>query len=327
MPPRPADRVLASVGSLPTPLRKLRDRALNATLGAPFFFGVACHSCAINLRATHMGSFMPFRVATWNINSVRLRLPLVERFLREHQPDVLCLQEIKCATDLFPGEALAAAGYKHAVVHGQPGYHGVATISRWPLHEVCRYDFNATGQARHVAVRVSAGAKKRDLIVNNVYVPSGGDVADADVNDKFGDKLAYLAGMAGGMAGEKDQRPWRIAVGDFNVAPDEHDVWSHKQMSGIVSHTPIEIAALARVREAGAWTDVMRALRPSPQKLYTWWSYRAKDWRTTNRGRRLDHVWASADLAPLAKTMQIIDATRDWTQTSDHVPVLVDFKL
>lgn len=267
---------------------------------------------------------MPFRVASWNINSVRLRLGLVERFLREHQPDVLCLQEIKCASELFPGEALAAAGYKYSIVHGQPGYHGVATVSRLPLEEADRQDFNASGHARHVAVRVKAGLEKREILVNNFYVPSGGDVPDAGVNPKFGEKLAYLAGMAGVGAGS---HPLRIAVGDMNVAPDEHDVWSHKQMQGIVSHTPVEIEALRNVQAAGAWTDVMRVLVPSPAKLYTWWSYRAKDWRTTNRGRRLDHVWASSDLAPKATSMTIVDATRDWPQTSDHVPVLVDFKI
>ena len=265
---------------------------------------------------------MPFRIATWNINSVRLRLPLVERFLKQYQPDMLCLQEIKCASELFPAEALATAGYKYAVVHGQPGYHGVATISRLPLEEVGRHDFNGSGHARHVSVRVKA--KKRELVVDNFYVPSGGDVPDAEENAKFGEKLAYLAAMAEAGAGA---HPLRIAAGDMNIAPDEHDVWSHKQMQGIVSHTPVEIEALGRAMSAGAWTDVMRALRPSPEKLYTWWSYRAKDWRTANRGRRLDHVWASAELAGAAKAMTIVDETRDWTQTSDHVPVIVDFKL
>ena len=187
---------------------------------------------------------MPLRIASWNINSVRLRLPLVKRFLSEHQPDVLCLQEIKCASELFPAEALAAAGYKYAVVHGQPGYHGVATISRLPLEEAGRHDFNGSGHARHLSVRVKV--KKQVIEVNNFYVPSGGDIPNADENPKFGEKLAYLAGMADAGAGA---HPLRIAVGDMNVAPGEHDVWSHKQMQAIVSHTPVEIAGEAPSRK------------------------------------------------------------------------------
>ena len=269
---------------------------------------------------------MTLRIASWNINSVRLRLPLVERFLREHEPDVLCLQEIKCASELFPREPLAALGYKHAAVHGQPGYHGVATVSKLPLTEIERRDFNGTGEARHLTVRVKTGRKADGgLIIDNFYVPSGGDEPDVTTNAKFQQKLDFLAAMsvwAGSLEGHS-----RIAVGDLNVAPGEHDVWSHKQLLGIVSHTPIEVEQLNLVIAQGGWTDIMRTFVPPTEKLYSWWSYRAKDWRAANRGRRLDHIWARGPIADRAKAMRVVDETRGWAQPSDHVPVLADFKL
>ena len=269
---------------------------------------------------------MKLRIATWNINSVRLRLPLVERFLAEHAPDVLCLQEIKCASELFPGEALAALGYSHAVVHGQPGYHGVATVSKLPLQEIERRDFNATGEARHLSVRVKTGRKARaGVVIDNFYVPSGGDEPDVETNAKFKQKLDFLSSMAEWRGG--DDGSSRIAVGDLNVAPGEHDVWSHKQMLGVVSHTPVEVEHFNRALTGGGWVDVMRRFTPDSEKLYTWWSYRAKDWRVANRGRRLDHLWASAGIAGKAKAVRIIDEARGWTQPSDHVPVLADFDL
>jgi len=269
---------------------------------------------------------MKLRIASWNINSVRLRLPLVERFLLEHAPDVLCLQEIKCASELFPREALAALGYLHAVVHGQPGYHGVAAVSRLPLTEIERRDFNGTGEARHLCVRVKAG-RKADAgpLIDNFYVPSGGDEPDVETNAKFKQKLDFLTAMARWSADLQGEA--RVAVGDLNVAPGEHDVWSHKQMLGVVSHTPIEVEQLNRVIAEGGWSDVMRQFVPHTEKLYSWWSYRAKDWRATNRGRRLDHIWTRGSIAGKAKAIRILDEARGWQQPSDHVPVLADFDL
>lgn len=268
---------------------------------------------------------MTLRIASWNINSVRLRLALVERVLAEHAPDVMCLQEIKCDSDQFPREALAALGYEHAIVHGQAGYHGVATVSRLPLTEVGRQDFNASGQARHIGARVKVTGKSSGPIIDNFYVPSGGDEPDPEANPKFAQKLTFLEAMAewsGGLAAGP-----RIAVGDFNVAPLENDVWSHKQMLGVVSHTPGEVDRLARARQAGGWTDVKRNFVPESEKLYTWWSYRAKDWRASNRGRRLDHIWARGGLAAKATAMRVLDEARGWSQPSDHVPVFADFDL
>ena len=269
---------------------------------------------------------MKLRIATWNINSVRLRLALVERLLAEQAPDVLCLQEIKCASELFPAQALAALGYTHAVIHGQPGYHGVATVSKLPLEEIERRDFNDTGEARHVSVRLKTGRKaSNSLVIDNFYVPSGGDEPDPATNPKFKQKLDFLKAMATWRpAGEGLAR---VAVGDLNVAPGEHDVWSHKKMLGVVSHTPVEVEHFNRAMAGGGWVDVMRRFTPDSEKLYTWWSYRAKDWRVTNRGRRLDHVWSTGTVAPKAVAVRIIDAARGWPQPSDHVPVIADFDM
>ena len=259
-------------------------------------------------------------IATWNINSVRLRMPLVERFLAEEAPDVLCLQEIKTVAELFPYEAFARAGYPYHAVHGQKGYHGVATVSRLPLRETSRHDWQANGEARHVGVELLTSG----LVIENVYVPAGGDIPDREQNPKFGQKLDFLAQMTDWAEGIDTPR---LILGDFNIAPLESDVWNHKALLGVVSHTPIEIEALARFQAAHGWVDLGRQLIPAPQRYYSWWSYRAKDWKENDRGRRLDHIWASPSVAPKARAHRVLEAARDWEKCSDHVPLITEFDL
>ena len=265
-------------------------------------------------------------IATWNINSVRLRMPQVARFLAEHAPDVLCLQEIKTVAETFPYEAFAALGYVHHAVHGQKGYHGVATVSRIPLREITRHDWQDNGEARHVGVELlGAGAGgAQGLILENVYVPAGGDEPDRAVNPKFGQKLDFLERMT--RWADKIERP-SLIVGDFNIAPLESDVWNHKSLLKVVSHTPIEVEALARFQAAHGWVDLGRQHIPAPERNWTWWSYRAKNWRDGDRGRRLDHMWASADVAAQSRSHRVIEETRDWVQCSDHVPLITEFAL
>jgi exodeoxyribonuclease-3 len=125
---------------------------------------------------------------------------------------------------------------------------------------------------------------------------------------------------------EQSQRA--ILVGDLNVAPLEHDVWSHKQMLKVVSHTPVECEKLVAAQSEGGWIDCMRVLTPEPQKLYTWWSYRAMDnWRTVDRGRRLDHIWTSDSLADRVSTIKIAKDYRGVQRPSDHVPVTATIEL
>ncbi|WP_126173219.1 exodeoxyribonuclease III [Altericroceibacterium xinjiangense] len=260
-------------------------------------------------------------IASWNINSVRLRIDQVQRFLSEHAPDVLCLQEIKCQEHQFPHAAFEALGYAHCVVHGQKGYHGVATVSRIPLREVSRHDWQDNGEARHVGVELLGPGQ--GLVVENVYIPAGGDIPDREKNAKFGQKLDFLARMT--RWADSLDRPTLIA-GDFNIAPLDCDVYDHKALIKVVSHTPLEVETLGAFRDAHGWVDLARAHIPAPERCYSWWSYRAY-WRKKDQGRRLDHMWASPELAPQARAHKVVEETRDWDQPSDHVPIVTEFDL
>lgn len=262
---------------------------------------------------------MPFTLATWNINSVRLREELVLKLLREEAPDVLCLQECKSPVDKIPTEGFAALGYSHMLARGQKGYNGVAILSRLPMVEAGAEDFASLGHARHIAGRLENG-----VTIHNHYVPAGGDVPDREANEKFGQKLDYLTEMRDAFRAEKPKRS--ILVGDLNIAPREDDVWSHKQLLKVVSHTPIEVAHLDEVMQAGCWTDVTRNDIPEGQ-LYSWWSYRARDWNSADKGRRLDHVWATADIAAAGHSSRVVRDARGWEKPSDHAPVFATFDL
>ncbi len=264
-------------------------------------------------------------IATWNINSVRLRADQVCRLLSEQAPDVLCLQEIKTQESTFPHDVFAAAGYLYRAVHGQKGYHGVATVSRIALREVSRHDWQDNGEARHLGVELigpDAGAAQ-GMIIENVYIPAGGDVPDREANPKFGQKLDFLERMT--RWAEKIDRP-TVIVGDFNIAPLESDVYNHQALLKVVSHTPIEVAALARFADAHGWIDLGRKHIPAPQRNYSWWSYRSY-WREQDQGRRLDHMWASPQLAAQSVSHRLIEETRRWQQPSDHIPLITEFSL
>ena len=258
-------------------------------------------------------------IASWNINSVRARLPIVERFLREHAPDVLCLQETKVEDGGFPSDAFHRAGYVHHALAGQRMHHGVATLSRVPFVEETRADWQGNGEARHVGVRLANGVR-----VENVYVPAGGDIPDPALNPKFAQKLAFLERMT---AWSEGVRAPSVLVGDLNIAPLECDVWSHKALLETVSHTPVEVAALERLAASGEWADLGRRFTPAPGRAFTWWSYRARDWAASDRGRRLDHVWASPGLVAQARGVAVVEQARGWERPSDHVPLVATFAL
>ncbi|EAB6717714.1 exodeoxyribonuclease III [Salmonella enterica subsp. enterica serovar Enteritidis] len=263
-------------------------------------------------------------IATWNINSVRLRMPLVERFLTERKPDVLCLQETKCPDELFPFEPFIALGYPHIAVHGQKGYHGVATISRFPLEVVEKRRFFGVEDSRHLSMKLHALDKT--VLVHNFYVPAGGDEPDVEINPKFKHKLGFVDEMRAIRAGH-DGESASILVGDLNIAPLEHDVWSHKQLLKVVSHTPVETTSLEAMRTGGEWADLLRHGVPDEQKIYTWWSYRSANWEQADKGRRLDHIWSSPNLVPHLRGIDILREARGWERPSDHVPVVARFAL
>ena len=262
---------------------------------------------------------MAFTIATWNINSVRLREALVQKLMAEEAPDILCLQECKSPVDKIPTEAFSALGYRHMAARGQKGYNGVAILSKLPLKEVAAFDFADLGHARHIAAELENG-----VTIHNFYVPAGGDVPDREANEKFGQKLDYVAAMRDWAHREAPKKS--ILVGDLNIAPREDDVWNHKQLLKIVSHTPVETNLLNDAIAAGNWVDVTRQDIPDGL-LYSWWSYRSPDWDAADKGRRLDHVWATPDISNAAHGSRVLRAARAWEQPSDHAPVFATFDL
>ena len=262
-----------------------------------------------------------FSLATWNINSVRLRLDLVLGFLKDHGPDVLCLQEIKCQNEQFPEKAFRKAGYEHIAVHGQKGYHGVATVSKFPLTEIASTDYCEKGDTRHVQTRIETASGPLNL--HNFYVPAGGDVPDVAKNPKFQHKLDFLEEMKA-LPAIVDGIP-NILVGDLNIAPLETDVWSHKQLLKVVSHTPVETDALKALLADGGWVDVVRQHIDPDEKLFTWWSYRSPNWDASDKGRRLDHIWAAPQLAQKLIDISVLREARGWEKPSDHVPIIARF--
>jgi exodeoxyribonuclease-3 len=271
---------------------------------------------------------MRFSLTTWNINSVRLRIDLVAKFLKAARPDVLCLQETKCIDDAFPRKRFKRLGYEHIALNGQKGYHGVAVISRLPFDSKTMKSYCGKTDSRHISAVLGEKAGLRDpLTIHNYYVPAGGDEPDPKINPKFAHKLAFLDEMQAASMLRPAPAERAILVGDLNVAPLEHDVWSHKQMLRVVSHTPIECEKLTAAAKAGGWVDSMRVLTPEPAKLFTWWSYRSPDWATVDKGRRLDHIWTSPALADRVAGITIAKHYRGAARPTDHVPVTATLEL
>ena len=263
------------------------------------------------------------RLATWNINSVRIRTHLIEQCVAEHNPDILCLQETKCTNDQFPEKFFRKLGYEHIALNGQKGYHGVATVSRIPFDTVSVKEFCGKGDSRHIMTRICG-----DVDVHNFYVPAGGDVPDRDANEKFDHKLNFLTEMTAWFKGKRNKTTNKfVLVGDLNIAPLESDVWSHKQLLKVVSHTPIEVEHLADVQAAHKWVDAMREDIPEPEKVFTWWSYRSPDWTKNDRGRRLDHIWVTPALKDAVGDIHVVRDARSWERPSDHVPVLATLRV
>lgn len=266
---------------------------------------------------------MPLKIITWNINSIRARLGLLQRLVEETQADILCLQETKVPDAQFPAKAVRQMGFDHMATKGVSAYHGVAILSKHPLAQVQSHIFCDIDDGRHLSAVVAAGDP---IQIHSLYVPAGGDIPNRDDNPKFGHKLDFVAEMGSFLAEQAAAHPALLALGDLNIAPYESDVWSHKQLLKVVSHTPVEVELHEAARRQAGLVDAVRDKQGMDDKIYSWWSYRARDWRASNRGRRLDHVWATPAANRGITEITHLEHVRDWQKTSDHIPILVTLR-
>lgn len=262
------------------------------------------------------------KILSWNVNSVRLRLPALIRIARRYEPEVLCLQETKVTNDLFPLRRLERLGFRYHAVRGQKGYNGVAILSKVPLSGVESRLWCRRRDSRHVYATL--GPPAGGIEIHNLYVPAGGEIPDPARNPKFAHKLQFYRELTRWFRRNRSDAAPMVLVGDLNVAPLPEDVWSHEKLKRVVTHTPIEVEALERLAASRGFVDAVRHFCPVPRAVFTWWSYRTPEWRRANKGRRLDHVWVSGSLRPALVTAEVLTKVRGWRQPSDHVPILVE---
>ena len=260
------------------------------------------------------------RIATWNINSVRLRIHHVLRFIKEHNIDVMCLQETKTIDENFPSKDFTKAGMKYQYYRGEKSYNGVAIVSKFEFTDPGYVNWCKKDDARHIHVKIN-----NYIELHNFYVPAGGDEPDPKINEKFKHKLDFLDEATTYMK-TKEKNAYTALVGDLNIAPHENDVWSHKQLLKIVSHTPVEVEKLNKFQSSINFIDSLREFHPLSEKLYSWWSYRSKNWEVSDRGRRLDHIWITQKLNKIITKASIEKDVRRWDRPSDHSPLIADFK-
>lgn len=254
------------------------------------------------------------KVATWNVNSIAARLPLVTKWLEGERPDVLCLQEIKCTAERFPAEAFAELGYR-SEVFGQPTYNGVAILSRAECEDVQRGlpDDEEGAQARVLAATVNG------VRIVNVYVPNGQFVGA----EKYFFKLEWMKRLRAFFDEGYKKKELVLLCGDFNVAPDERDVHDPRLWNGKILFSKREREALEHIRGWG-FEDAFR-LHTEEGGHFSWWDYRAGSFRR-NAGLRIDHIWVSPPLAESCKEAWIDKEPRGWERPSDHTPVVAEFQ-
>lgn len=263
---------------------------------------------------------MNINIASWNINSVRLRISLLKEIVQRYNFDVLCLQETKTPDQYFPVAEVKQLGYPYIVFRGEKSYNGVAILSKIPIAQEFFWNMCDKNDKRHIAVKFHNG-----FTLHNFYVPAGGDIPDIKINDKFAHKLSFIDEMTQRFSGQDIKNT--AILGDFNIAPLEQDVWSHKQLLNVVSHTPVEVEKLNNLRNKVNWIDTHRYFVPAEKKLYSWWSYRARDWQKSDRGRRLDHLWITPDLTEKLQSVEIYKDTRGLAQPSDHAVISASLQM
>jgi exodeoxyribonuclease-3 len=251
------------------------------------------------------------KLATWNVNSLKVRLPQVLDWLAAHQPDVLCLQETKLEDASFPADAVRAAGYE-PLYSGQKTYNGVAILARTAATDAL-HAIPGLGDAQKRVLAASFGA----LRVACLYVPNGQSVH----SDKYRYKLEWLAAATTWLKSELAAHSRLAVLGDFNIAPEEQDVHDPKAWEGQVLFSEPERKAFQNLLSLGI-KDAFR-LFPQPDKSFTWWDYRMNAFRR-NRGLRIDHILVSEGAAAACRWCTIDVAPRHAERPSDHVPVMAD---
>lgn len=263
------------------------------------------------------------KILSWNINSIRLRFNLLQKISEISGADIIFVQETKVEDKDFPLAAVKSLGFDHVEFSGQKSYNGVAILSKFPLKKIDVIDVLEYGHKRHISALVDT--KIGEVALHNFYVPAGGDIPDPALNDKFDHKLKFLDWMKDFFSEEKKAHEKIILAGDLNIAPLPNDVWSHKQMLKVVSHTEIEVEKLNALQKTINFVDTQRVFVSESEKLYSWWSYRALAPLESNRGRRLDHIFASPSLKKYVKATKIYRDFRLEKQPSDHVPIETEF--
>jgi exodeoxyribonuclease-3 len=259
-------------------------------------------------------------IATWNINSIRLRMSSILKFIKDEKIDVICLQETKVKDDLFPLEEFNKLGFSYSHFRGEKSYNGVATLSKLPIKKKYHLNWCGLEDTRHIVTTLN-----NNITIHNFYVPAGGDVPDVKENIKFKHKINFLKEMIDVFSKDKNKK--KILLGDLNIAPLENDVWSHKQLLNVVSHTKKEIDLFKELILKGKWVDAVRLKILENEKVYSWWSYRNKDWKKSDRGRRLDHILVSKDLINIILEIKVYKEIRGIEKPSDHVPIGIKVKL
>lgn len=264
-----------------------------------------------------------FKLATWNVNSIRIRLDLLKKLIELENPDIICLQEVKAKKEDFPFVEVEALGYPNIALYGMPGYNGVAILAKEPMKDIAEQNWVGKTDARHIKAVVFD-----DIEINNIYIPAGGDLPDPILNLSFAHKLTFMDDISEFYEQHKSELSAKkmLLCGDFNVAPYENDVWNHKQMLKIVSHTPIEVERLNRLKASLDFVDLAREFYSEDEKLFSWWSYRNPNWETNDKGRRLDHIWVTPNLKERIISYKILKNVRKWERPSDHVPVIIEIK-
>lgn len=259
---------------------------------------------------------MSIKVASWNVNSIAVRLDRLKEFAKRSGVDVLLLQEIKCLNEKFPAETLKELGFIHQAVHGQKAYNGVAILSKHPLEDVV-YGFGDDEDdpaARFVSAKICG------IPIACVYVPNGQDIG----TDKYAYKMKWLKRLRKRLDSTWSPDQPALIAGDFNVAPDERDVYDPKAFERHILFTPAERQALARVCEFGL-VDTFR-IHNDEGGRYSWWDYRELAF-PQNKGLRIDLMYVTPPLAAKCGATGIDRDERKGDKPSDHVPIWAEFTI